>query len=204
MKMLKLERQKHNEPRFDELYQMLSDLEAFLDEDADRNDGNWSENLSTILDFQDTDGSFRLFDSYRIPGDARVDFCYLPTYLCCAVLMKALMSDSEAFTSHEKSALSKGLEMSCARNLRGHGYEALKCQIGAIKIFMKAGLNEFMDLYPEICPQFSEMIERIIADYADMEAKGNFRGPWVKAMKQKSDKSTNTSVVGRCLSTEPS
>ena len=173
--MLELEKQKHNEPRFDELGRMLSDLKDFLNEDANPKDKLWRENLEIILDFQDPDGSFKLFDSYDIPSDARADFCYLPTYVCTAILMKAFLTDS-SFSA--KTALLEGLESSCARNLRGHGYEALKGQITALNIFMKAGLREFMDIHSDFCPQFSEMIEKTIGQYAEMESQGKFLGPW--------------------------
>ena len=125
MNMLILKKQKHNEPEFDELYKMLSDLNDFLNEDANPKDKQWNENLKTIIDFQDSDGSFKLFDSYEIPMDAKVDFCYMPTYLCTAILMKAFMINDSAFTLKEKTALKNGLKSSCARNLTGHGYEGL-------------------------------------------------------------------------------
>lgn len=173
--MLELEKQKHNEPRFDELGRMISDLKDFLDEDATPKDNLWRENLEIILDFQDPDGSFKLFDSYDIPSDARADFCYLPTYVCTAILMKVFLTDS-SFSA--KTALLDGLESSCARNLRGHGYEALKGQIIALNIFMKAGLREFMDIHSDFCPQFYEMIEKTIGQYAEMESQGKFLGPW--------------------------
>ncbi|WP_406533608.1 gamma-glutamylcyclotransferase [Methanobrevibacter sp.] len=178
MKILKLNKQKCNEPKFDELDEMISGLEYFFDEKADFKDIIWEKNLSTILDFQDDDGSFKLFDSYKIPSDARVDFCYILTYLCTATLIKAFLTDSESFTSKEKSALSNGLKASCARNLRGHGYEAFKGQIEALNIFIKAGLNEFIDLYPDLCPEFTEMIKKIISYFKDRESQENFLGPW--------------------------
>lgn len=178
MKMLNLKKQKHNEPKFDELSMMLGDLKDFLNQDVNLNDKEWVKNFNSILDFQDDDGSFKLFDSYKIPGDARVDFCYLPTYICTAIVMKAFMTDSSLFTLKEKSALLNGLKMSCAKNLKGHGYEGLKGQIEALNIFMKAGLNEFMDLYPDFCPEFSKMIEKIISTFKNMESEGNFLGPW--------------------------
>lgn len=178
MKMIQLNKQKHNEPEFSELYRMISDLNDFSNEDANINDKNWNRNLNTILDFQDSDGSFKLFDSYEIPTDARVDFCHMPTYLCTAILMKAFMTDDSSFTLKAKSALKKGLEMSCARNLRGHGFEGLKGQIEALNIFMKAGLNEFMDLHPELCPEFIGMIKNIASEFHDMESQGKFFGPW--------------------------
>ena len=192
MKMIKLEKQ--NEPRFDELSQMLSGLKDFLVEEVDFNDKEWVENLNAIIDFQDEDGSFKLFDSFHIPSDARVDFCYMPTYLATATLMKAYLTDPESFTIKEISALSSGLKMSTARKLRGHGYEGLKGQIEALNIFMKAGLNEFLDLHADICPEFSEMIEKIISGFED---------PGEKAMRMTSKPSTSTFAKGKSLSTEP-
>ena len=176
MKMIKLEKQ--DEPRFDEFSRMLCELEEFLDEEADFTDKEWSENLKTILDFQDEDGSFKLFCSFNIPSDARVDFCYIPTYLATASLMKAYLSEPESFTEKEITALSDGLKMSTARNLRGHGYEGLKGQIEAVNIFMKAGLKEFIDIHHGLCPEFSEMIDKIVSAFADMEAQGKFTGSW--------------------------
>jgi hypothetical protein len=178
MEILKLEKQKCNEPKFDELYEMISGLITFFEKETDFKDIEWKENLNAIIDFQDDDGSFKLFDSYSIPSDARVDFCWIPTYLCTAVLMKACLTDPESFTQKEKSALLEGLKISCARNLRGHGYEAFKGQIKALNIFIRAGLREFIDLYPEICPEFTEMIRAIISQFQQRESEGKFTGPW--------------------------
>lgn len=178
MKMLVLKKQKHNEPRFDELSEMISDLMNFLNEDANPNDEMWIKNLSTIVDFQDSDGSFKLFDSDEIPGDARVDFCWMPTYICTAILMKAYMTDSSSFTSKEESALLDGLKMSSGKNLRGHGYDAFKGQIDALDIFIKAGLREFLDINGDFCTEFSEMISKIITKFRDMETNKEFLGSW--------------------------
>ena len=176
MKMIKLN--KLDKPNFDELSQMIWDLKDFLNEDANPNDKGWKDNFNAILDFQDAEGSFKLLNRDDLPSDAKVDFYYLPTYLCTAILMKAFMTDSSAFASKEKSALLGGLKASCPKNLRGHGYEALKGQIEALNIFMTAGLNEFIDLHSAFCPEFSGMIQGIISKFHDMEAQGKFFGPW--------------------------
>lgn len=178
MNMLILKKQKHNEPRFDELSAMIFDLMNFLKKDVNPNDELWTKNLSTIVDFQDSDGSFKLFDSYEIPGDARVDFCWMPTYICTAILMKAYMTDSSSFTSKEESALLEGLKMSSGKNLRGHGYDAFKGQIEALEIFMNTGLREFLDIHKDFCTEFSEMISKIITKFDDMETNEEFFGPW--------------------------
>ena len=178
MNMLILKKQKHNEPRFHELSAMISDLMNFLNEDANPNDEMWTKNLSTIVDFQDSDGSFKLFDSNEIPGDARIDFCWMPTYICTAILMKAYMTDPSSFNSKDESALLEGLKMSSRKNLRGHGYDAFKGQIEALDIFMKAGLREFLDVHGDFCTEFSEMISKIITKFRDMETNEEFLGPW--------------------------
>lgn len=178
MKRLTLNKQKHNAPEFDELYSMLSSLEDFLNEDESIYNNMWNKNFDIILDFQDSDGSFKFFDSYKIPSDAVIDFCFMPTYICTAILMKAYLTDSSHFSSKEKSALLNGLKMSSSRNLCGHGFESFRGQIDALNIFMKAGLREFIDLYPEFCPEFSEMIKKIISNFQEMELQHKFFGPW--------------------------
>lgn len=178
MKILSLNKQKHNEPDFDELKRMLSELKDFLNEEITF-DNQWNnDNLNIILDFQDSDGSFKFFDSYKIPSDAVVDFCFVPTYLCTAILMKAYLTDLRYFTSKEKSGFFNGLKMSSTRNLYGHGFGGFREQIDALNIFMKAGLNEFMDLYPDFCSEFTNMISKIISKFEEMEFNRDFIGPW--------------------------
>lgn len=172
-----LKKQK-NKPKFDELFKMITDLKDFLDEEADFKDDAWKKNLDVIIDFQDDDGSFKLYDSYKIPSDARVDFIYVPTYICTAILMKAYLTDYGSFTMKAQSALKKGLKLSCAKGLRGHGFEAFKGQIEALNIFMKAGVKEFTDLHPGLCPEFTEMIEKIVSIYKDKILASDFTGPW--------------------------
>ena len=177
MKMLILKKQKHDEPRLVELIGMLSDLLTFFYEDTNFNDKLWNKNFNAILDFQDSDGSFKLFDSYEIPSDTRVEFCWMPTYVCTAILMKAYMTDPSSFTPKEESALLEGLKMSSKKNLRGHGFKAFKGQIESLEIFMKAGLREFLDVHRDFCPEFSEMISKIITKSKDIETNEEFE-PW--------------------------
>ena len=161
--MKKIQLTKQHKPDFEELDEMLCDLNDFLNEETDFKNKNWTENLNTILDFQDPDGSFKLFDTYKIPGDAIVDFCDIPTYLCTATLIKAYLTNPDAFTLKAKGCLYNGLKKASAKNLWGHGFEGLKGQIKALNIFIKGGLKEFLDLYPDFCPEFGEMIEKITA-----------------------------------------
>lgn len=182
MNNLKLTRQ--NEPNFDELYEMKSALKDFLDEKADSNNTKYMENLNTILDFQDSDDSFKLFSTYEIPSDARVDFCHEPTYICTAILMKAYLTGDSELCEKVETPLVQGLGKCCMRNLTGHGYDALQGQIDALNIFMKGGLREFIDLHPELNSKFTEMILNIIVEFDAREEQEAFKGPWGEDYKE--------------------
>lgn len=176
MQLILLKRQSHDRPDIDDLYRMRSELESFLSEEVDFNDRTWRENFKAIIDFQDSEGSFNLLDSYEIPSDSRVDFSHMPTYICSAILMKAFIMDPESF--EYESELSKGLKMSCARGLTGHGYDSLKGQIEALNIFKKGHIREFIDLYPDLCGEFTEMIAEITEMFYERESEANFTGSW--------------------------
>ena len=103
--MNELKLNKQHEPEFEELSRMLCDLRNFLSIESDFNDAGYRRNLEALINFQDDDGSFKLFDSYRIPGDARVDFCYIPTYISTAILRYGLLYTSESEVMPKKSPL---------------------------------------------------------------------------------------------------
>ena len=161
-----------NEPNIKKLYEMKNSLKEVLEDELD------CKTIKEILDFQDTDGSFKLFSTYKIPSDARVDFCHEPTYICSSILMKAYLTGDSKQKQMIETPLIKGLEMSCSRNLTGHGYDSLQGQIEALNIFMKGGLREFIDLHPELNSKFTEMILNIIDEFETLEAENRFKGPW--------------------------
>ena len=144
MNILKLTK-KENSPK--KLFKMITPIKNFLKEEVDPKNPEWIENLKIILDFQDKNGSFNLINDTHIPSDARVDFQHMPTYICTAILMKTYLTTDSKLTQKIETPLRKGLRHSCRRNLKGHGYEALKGQIEALNIFMEAGLREFIDLH---------------------------------------------------------
>ena len=166
-----------NEPNIEKLYEMKSTLRNILEE------GDF-ENLNTILDFQDKDGSFKLFSTYRIPSDARVDFCHEPTYICSSILMKAYLTGDSKLKEKIETPLIHGLERCCCRNLTGHGYDSLQGQIEALNIFMKGGLREFIDLHPDLNSKFTEMILNIMVEFDAREEQEIFKGTWGEDYKE--------------------
>ena len=166
-----------NEPNIEKLYEMKSTLRNILEE------GDF-ENLNTILDFQDKDGSFKLFSTYKIPSDARVDFCHEPTYICSSILMKAYLTGDSELRQKIETPLIHGLERCCCRNLTGHGYDSLQGQIEALNIFMKGGLREFIDLHPDLNSKFTEMILNIMVEFDAREEQEAFKGTWGEDYKE--------------------
>ncbi len=173
-----------NKPNFEELYEMKSALKDFLEEKADSSNSEWMEHLNTILDFQDSDGSFKLFSTYEIPSDARVDFCHEPTYICSSILMKAYLTGDSELRQKIETPLIHGLERCCCRNLTGHGYESLQGQIDALNFFMKGGLREFIDLHPDLNSKFTEMILNIMIEFDAREEQEAFKGTWGEDYKE--------------------
>lgn len=177
MNVLNLIRQNHYEPDFQGLENMLRALMSILySKDLDCKE--WQDNLEAILKFQDSDGSFKLVDSFRIESDARVDFCYMPTYLCTAILMKALMYGKSETCDPIKEALSTALKACCGRGLAGHGYDSFSGKVEALKIFMEAGLREFLLIYPDLCRDFTDMIGAISTEFADREERKDYLAGW--------------------------
>ena len=82
--------------------------------------------------FQRGDGFINLSDSYEMPGDARVDFIYIPTTVACSIvhLLTPSSNDPEATLF-----LKKTLPAAAGRNFRGSGYEANKYMTFIIELF---------------------------------------------------------------------
>lgn len=178
MKKTNLNRQNHRRPNFKTLRDMKDYLEKLIDGKVEENELAWKEVLEEIVDFQDEDGSFKLLDSYRIESDCRVDFCHEPTYICTALLMKALLKDERALDGRVMEILPPAMHMSCARGLQGHGYDSTKGLIHAVDYFIRCDVNAFLKKYPEICPEFTEMFRKIERHFDERVRTEDFYGAW--------------------------
>ena len=102
-----------------------------------------------------------------MPSDARVDYFYRPTYLATAFMMKAVLlypslMDKAAFLDSDldftvdtvKETLAACMLGCTGRNFDGAGVLRLK---DCLSIFENAGVVEFLEKYPEICPEFTEL-----------------------------------------------
>jgi hypothetical protein len=102
-----------------------------------------------------------------MPRDARVEFLYLPTYLATSFLIKAILLYPELIDESDSNERTSDIELSnlrnvlrlamngcMGRNFDGAGVLPLK---KCVRIFERAGTVEFLEKYPNICPEFGEL-----------------------------------------------
>ncbi len=178
MRNFTLKRQNHENPNFRELNQMRAGLEEIICSKFEIGTAQWNDMIKEIIQFQYKDGSFNLLDSYHIVSDCRVEYCHEPTYICTAILIKTFLEDKKIFAGKEYSILPRALKMCCARELRGHGYDELEGLFKALNYFMACDVKRFLTKYPDMCPEFTEMFEKIKERIADRVSKELFKGDW--------------------------
>lgn len=202
---IKLNRQNHNNPDRKELDTMREELENIISSDFTASDFDWPELAKSIVEFQSKDGSFNLLDSYEIESDCRIYYCHEPTYICTALLMKAYLLDNSCLCGKEDRVLPRAMHMCCARELQGHGYDVFKDQITAVNYFLKCDVVQFLNRYPDMCPEFTEMFRKIQKYFEDCVDKKLFFGDWGESYEESiraiasAFKKTNIFVYGTLM-----
>lgn len=148
--------------------------------------------LKQLLAIQKEDGSFCVADEIPAEGDSRIYYYYAPTYYGAAALMHLMLNDCCTEDEAVGEALSKALHIAMQRKLAGHGYDAVKQQLAALKIFKDAGLYEWMfrfdDSSDNIFHDFCGMIRDINEGYRGRILSGNTRGDWNADYKEEFEK----------------
>ncbi len=173
-----LRRLDHKNFNREELDAMRAELESLISSDLEAADFDWPTLVKSIVQFQGEDGGFNLLDSYKIESDCCVYYCHEPTYICTALLMKAYLLDSGCLCGKEESILPRAMHMCCARGLQGHGYDAAKDLIKAVNYFLKCDVVQFLDRYPDMCPEFTAMFRKIQREFKDRVRQKLFFGDW--------------------------
>ncbi len=166
---MKLEKVSASKPDFVKLDEMIAAMKGLLEDKLKA-----ELTIDELCSFQDDDGSFKLLDSFEVSSDARVDYCYMPTYIGAAILMKEYLNGERRYASR----LEKALKASQKRGLSGHGYDAEEGCISAMKIFTKGGLREFLESEVEICPEFHNIVQNILHQYNSKLLRKCTKGAW--------------------------
>jgi|GEM_PF-1807262 len=164
------------EVNIEEMLKKVEDMYRLLDEFSEGNLPNENYTLDDLKEFcrslvegQQNDiegikpGSWCVAPDGRMPGDARVDFAFFPTYIAISILTKVLTDYPEIAESipNYNTVLKKGYVFATYRKLQGHGYESEIERIKAIKILEKGGVIEFIEKNPSFSPSMYNMLDRI-------------------------------------------
>lgn len=113
---------------------------------------------------------FGLAAPETMPPDARVDYFYRPSYLATAFMIKAVLlypslMNERTFLDSELSftvSTVKETLAACMLGCTGRGFDGAGVRrIGeCLSIFANAGVDEFLEKYPEICPVFTELYRK--------------------------------------------
>ena len=135
-----------------------------------------------FLDYRPEMCFFGLDDPNHMPGDARVDFFYWPTYLVTAMVMHAMIRFPEISSKMEaegklpsgdwKKITTACMKASTGREFYGDGYDAYRGMLEVMELFLKAGVLGFLEKYPEWCPDFTETVKLRIDDLKNDYAEG--------------------------------
>lgn len=126
--------------------------------------------LSKMAESHDKNDKMRflgLADPVSMPTDARVAYVYRPTYIATAFMIKAvllfpsLMSEDDFLDSELDFTVStvKDTLIACMRACTGRGFDGAGIMQlkDCVKLFYDAGVDEFLNKYPQLCPEFTEL-----------------------------------------------
>lgn len=139
----------------------------------------------------DQDMLFLCFDlPENLPGDARVDYLYSPTYLAAAIAMGILnrfpeiadgeyLSGSGSMATDTAMRILSGVMLACTqRGFSGHGYDAMSGKLDALEIFIKADALRFIAKHPALCPEFNRCFLRAFDECRTAYDRGQLVGMW--------------------------
>ncbi|MFC1876246.1 hypothetical protein ACFL2E_03095 [Thermodesulfobacteriota bacterium] len=125
-------------------------------------------------------GSWCVAPKGEMPGDARVDFIFQPSYVAVSILTRFLLDYPELAKEipNYKDALHKGLHFLTLRKLQGHGYDSTNQMIEAIRILSLGKVPEYLVSNPMACPDLLQIVLQIKKDISERMHKGNTSGVW--------------------------
>lgn len=108
-------------------------------------------------------GSWLIPEDPGMPADARVDFAYFPTYIAVAWLILARQRHPDILQQERRldRAIKRGLRFATGRRLMGHGYDASRELLAAVRVLALGQVFSFVREKPEFAPQFMALIEEV-------------------------------------------
>jgi len=115
-----------------------------------------------------------------MPGDARVDFVFRPTYAAVATLSRTLCDYPviAVRTRRFLLTLKQGMKFATYRGLAGHGYEADQGAIDALRILSLGKVPLLLQRHPELCPPLAKIIREVAESMQERLSTNSAVGVW--------------------------
>lgn len=143
------------------------------------------EYISSMLPFArgcnvSQDCYFWMFDApENMPSDCRVAYVYEPTYYATATIIYAITRYETVAKIEGLSNIMPNILKGCmGRNFLGHGFDYVEGFIRAMKIFARANVMTFINVYGKEYPEFEEFIKSRIQYVKDELLSGKVRDEW--------------------------
>lgn len=145
-------------------YFYAAEAEAYKQLTADQ----LSSLLKSAAALQKDAGYLCLFEDPTMPGDARVDIIYKPSYAIAAITIYVLQNHPEIIDSDMRRFVQDLLEGTFRNGIVGHGIESDETVRRTLLMLCKAGLREFLNANQDLYPTFSKAINRHIDHYLEL------------------------------------
>lgn len=133
------------------------------------------EEISSLLRsahvLQKENGMIHLYEDQAMPGDARVDIVYKPSYSIAAVAIYANQHYPEIFDSKLSRFFHDLLEGAFCHGVVGHGYEAPETVRRTMLMLCKAGLRTFLETHQEQHPVFAKAMYNHMDSFLELGKK---------------------------------
>ena len=126
----------------------------------------------------------------NMSADARVDYCYAPTYLAAAIAMRILdrfpeieagdrIAGKDSMTVEDALRVLSEAMLGCTlRNFSGDGFDGLSGRLDALEIIVRADALRFIMGHPALCPQFNRCFLCALGECAAAFDRGSLAGDW--------------------------
>lgn len=123
-----------------------------------------------------------------MPSDGRCDYVYRPTYLMMCTMVAGVNQYPELFElPGVRDAMDRGLRACTGRNFQGHGYEATAVQHENLRLFLRTGINRFIDAHPDFCEDFVNCFDLVFAMMRKAYDQGCHVADWGRNFKEEQE-----------------
>lgn len=127
--------------------------------------------LHSAATLQKETGYICLYEDSTMPGDARVDIIYKPSYAVSAIAIYAYLNHPDIFDMTLKDFFQHLLEGAFKHGIIGHGIESAETVRRTVLMLCKAGVRAFLVRHHKEHLAFAHTIHRHITDFEELSER---------------------------------